>query len=174
VASTNGTSPLALAAAKLRELHLKPAQEAAVTRLETQALYYSDKPIVESLSDEMTPANRRLVERALRASFYHPPPDPRPATDPALLQRIAEAAAVVEARRLAADAALDSLILKQLALGKARNPDEVEQRRAELQVAEEANRIAHEAHQQAQAALVTLYVERDNRARAARLAESTK
>jgi hypothetical protein len=147
---------------------LTAAEDQAVSRLAVSDLRSDDRPAIAELLDQLTGADLRVVKQALGLSHFGPTRQER-AVASELLRRIAEAAAIVEARRLAADAALDAKVLAQLALRRAKNPDQVEGRNAEFGVAEEAHRFAHEAHERAQAALVTLYCERDNRARAAQL-----
>jgi hypothetical protein len=153
---------------------LRPAQARAIDRLAGSDLRADDLAALAELVDQLMGAELRVVQQALRLSHIGPVREEPPAVAPELLQRIAEKAAVLEARRLAADAALDAQVLKGRALRTAKTPAKTERGLAELREAEAEYLVAREAHERAQAALMGLYAERDNWARAALLAESTK
>ena len=84
----------------MREHPLNPEQKAAVARLESSGMYCSDQEMLLAVADEsMNSADRRLVERVLKAAHHRPVRDMRPPVPPDLLERITKAAAAVEARR---------------------------------------------------------------------------
>jgi len=160
----------------MREHPLNPEQKAAVARLESSGMYCSDQEMLLAVADEsMNSADRRLVERVLKAAHHRPVRDMRPPVPPDLLERITKAAAAVEARRLETEAELNGgLVRAQLAVRVAETPEEMERRRAGLRAAEERYRVAREAQERATVALNDLYCEQAERWREALLAESIK
>jgi len=108
-------------------------------------MFYTDQQLIEGLADELPrPSDRRLIDKVLRASHYHPVPDPPRKADPKIEKATAEVYAELAAAKVEHQRAKDAWLIALSELPKAATVEQIEVRRA---IGREAEQSYQEANQ---------------------------
>jgi hypothetical protein len=121
-------------------------------------LFFAAERHIAEGGGPMDDDERRVCEIAGRLRDHVPPPEPTPPISAELARRIAEAGDVLQARQLAADAALEALVSARQRVQLARDAGERGRREADAVRAAEEHKVAREGAERARAALNALHL----------------